>query len=62
MKMSSMLLPKKSDIAKASSKDGKYHGYGTKSIVATMRKYGGKVRFYTEDDQFIASLILPIEN
>jgi hypothetical protein len=30
--------------------------------VATMRKYGGKVRFYTEDDQFIASLILPIEN
>ena len=46
----------------STSKDGKYHGYGTKSIVATMRKYGGKVRFYTEDDQFIASLILPIEN
>lgn len=55
------ILFKGSNQLPSTSKDGKYHGYGTKSIVATMRKYGGKVRFYTEGEQFVASLVLPIK-
>lgn len=43
-----------------SGKDGKYHGFGTKSIRQTARKYGGDATFSYTDGHFDVSILLPL--
>ena len=39
-------------------KDSNLHGYGTKIISKIAEKYNGQVKFYLEDQKFIAIAML----
>ena len=39
--------------------DGKYHGFGVKSIGLIAGKYGGNVSMKAEGDRFICTITLP---
>ena len=41
--------------------DGRYHGFGLKSIQATARKYGGSATVSTRDGWFELRVLIPLE-
>lgn len=41
--------------------DNRYHGIGLASIVHSIQKYGGDYEISTEDNQFVLSMMLPIQ-
>ena len=40
--------------------DNRFHGYGVKSIQATVEKYGGSVTFRGEDGWFELRVLIPV--
>ncbi len=40
--------------------DSDYHGYGIKSIISTVNKYGGNVTINTSDNWFILRMLIPL--
>jgi hypothetical protein len=42
--------------------DSDYHGYGIKSIISTVNKYGGNVTINTSDNWFILRMLIPLPN
>jgi len=40
--------------------DSDYHGYGIKSIISTVSKYGGNVTINTSDNWFILRMLIPL--
>lgn len=51
----------KNGLPQTTKKDKNFHGYGLKSIQATVRKYDGSITIRTENDWFILLLLIPIE-
>lgn len=46
-------------LPRTSKQDSRYHGFGTKSILAIARKYGGTASFRSEDGWFELKVVLP---
>jgi len=42
--------------------DSDYHGYGIKSIISTVKKYGGNVTINTSDNWFILRMLIPLQD
>ena len=43
-------------------KDVKNHGYGLNSVKRIVKKYGGAITFYEENDYFYVNIMLEIPN
>ncbi len=51
----------KSGLPKTTKKDGRFHGYGLKSLRYTVKKYGGEVDMDIEDNWFILKILIPMK-
>lgn len=51
----------KNGVLRTTKKEKGFHGIGIRSIGKTAEKYKGSFSYYTEDQKFYATLILPIE-
>lgn len=50
----------KAGVLQTTKKDGGLHGIGMSSVNRTAEKYQGYLEYYTEDNQFISVLVLPV--
>lgn len=52
----------KNGLPQTTKQDGRYHGFGLKSIQATARKYGGTATVSTHDGWFELRVLIPLTN
>lgn len=52
-------VPFRNGLPETDKKDASYHGYGLKSVVYVVKKYGGSVHLTVKDEIFAANILFP---